>query len=130
MKIMKKLDVVIIIVLLVISFVPYIMLTKYQKSYKGKVYAVISIDGKEKERVSLNEEQDQEFTFESNYGFNKVVVHDGSVGVVDADCTDQICKSAGFIDKVGEKIVCLPNKLIVEIVGDANNNSEEDVISR
>ena len=35
--------------------------------------------------------------------------------IKNADCRDGICVSRGKINKVGESIVCLPHKLIVEI---------------
>ena len=130
MKLIKKMDIVIIIILLVISFIPYIMLKSYQSGYNGDNYAVISIDGKEQKRVELTDGLDEEFMFESSYGINKVVIHDGKIGIVDANCKDEICIREGFIGKVGERIVCLPNRLVIVIVGEQKNNEEEDVISR
>lgn len=130
MKLIKKMDVVIIIILLVISFIPYAMLKIYQSNYKGVNYAVISIDGKEQKKVELTEVLDEEFTFKSDYGINKVVIHDGRIGIIEADCKDEICINEGFIEDVGERIVCLPNRLIIEIVGEQKNNEGEDVISR
>jgi hypothetical protein len=130
MKLIKKMDIVVIVILLLISFIPYIMLKKYQSSYKGTNYAVISIDGKQEKRVELTEQLDEEFVFKSSEGFNKVVVHNGKVGIVDADCKDKICINQGFIGKVGERIVCLPNRLVIEVVGEQIDNEGADVISR
>ncbi|MEW8993968.1 NusG domain II-containing protein [Clostridium sp.] len=130
MKLMKKMDIVIIIILLIVSFIPYIMLKNYQKGYEGINYAIISIDGEEKKRIELKEALDEEFTFNSSYGINKVVVHNMKIGIVDADCKDRICIDEGFIGEVGERIVCLPNRLIIEIVGEQKSSEGEDVISR
>ncbi|WP_346912569.1 NusG domain II-containing protein [Clostridium sp.] len=130
MKLMKKMDIVIIVILLIVSFIPYIMLKNYQRSYEGINYAVISIDGEEKKRIELKEALDEEFTFNSSYGVNKVVVHNMKIGIVDADCKDGICIDEGFIGEVGERIVCLPNRLIIEIVGKQKSSEGEDVISR
>lgn len=130
MKLMKRMDIVIIVVLLIVSFIPYIMLKNYQSNYKGINYAVISIDGQEKKRVELTKDLDEEFTFKSSYGINRVVIHDMKIGIVDADCKDEICINEGFIGEVGERIVCLPNRLIIEIVGEQKSSEGEDVISR
>ncbi|WP_346870129.1 NusG domain II-containing protein [Clostridium sp. UBA5119] len=130
MKLMKRMDIVIIVVLLIVSFIPYIMLKNYQSNYKGINYAVISIDGQEKKRVELTKDLDEEFTFKSSYGVNRVVIHDMKIGIVDADCKDEICINEGFIGEVGERIVCLPNRLIIEIVGEQKSSEGEDVISR
>ena len=46
---------------------------------------------------------------------NTVVIENGSVYVSDADCKNQICVNHSPITKKGESIICLPNKVIVEI---------------
>ena len=130
MKLIKRMDVVIILILLVISFIPYGMLKNHQSHYKGTTYAVISIDGKEQKKIELTDELDEEFTFKSVYGINSVAIHDGRIGIIEADCKDRICINEGFIGDVGERIVCLPNRLIIEIVGEEKNSEGEDVISR
>lgn len=58
---------------------------------------------------------DTEQRVKTDAGFNTVVVRDGVCLVTAADCRDEICISRGAISKVGESIVCLPHKLIVEI---------------
>ena len=44
-----------------------------------------------------------------------VVIENGSVYVSDADCKNQICVNHSKKTKKGESIICLPNKVIVEI---------------
>lgn len=46
---------------------------------------------------------------------NTVEIKNGSVRVVNAKCKNQICVGHKAISKKGESIVCLPNKVIVEI---------------
>ena len=48
---------------------------------------------------------------------NTVVVEGGRVRVSQADCPDQVCVNQGWISDGTVPIVCLPHKLIVEIVG-------------
>lgn len=48
-------------------------------------------------------------------GTNTVVIKDGVVYISEASCKNQICVNTGKISKKGESIVCLPNKVIVEI---------------
>ena len=47
----------------------------------------------------------------------KVVVEAGSLWVEEADCPDKICEKTGKISRAGQTIVCLPNKVIVRILG-------------
>lgn len=46
---------------------------------------------------------------------NTVVIKNGGVYISDAKCKNQICVKSGKISKKGESIVCLPNKVTVEI---------------
>lgn len=75
--------------------------------------AVIWIDGKEYQRVSLWEEK------EIPVGEGNVVVTGrGSAYMKWADCPDQICVHHRPVSKNGENIVCLPNRVVVEIKGE------------
>ena len=46
---------------------------------------------------------------------NTFVISAGSVYMSNANCKNQICVKTGKISKRGECIVCLPNKVILEI---------------
>lgn len=56
-----------------------------------------------------------------NDGSNILVVEDGKAYMKYADCPDKVCKHQGKISRTGERIVCLPNKIMAEISG----NGEE-----
>lgn len=47
---------------------------------------------------------------------NQLVIKDGKADMIEADCPDQICVDHKAISKNKESIVCLPNKVIVEVV--------------
>ena len=46
---------------------------------------------------------------------NTVVIENGYAVMESADCKNQICIASGKISKKGETIVCLPNKVTVQI---------------
>lgn len=50
--------------------------------------------------------------------YNLLSVSDGKVVVESADCKDQICVRHKSVSSKGESIICLPHRLVVEIVGD------------
>ncbi|MGV8907299.1 MAG: NusG domain II-containing protein [Acetobacterium sp.] len=60
--------------------------------------------------------QDHTETFTDASGYNTLVISDGQARMTVADCPDQICVKARGISAPGETIVCLPHKLIAEIV--------------
>nr|WP_318684815.1 NusG domain II-containing protein [uncultured Acetatifactor sp.] len=48
---------------------------------------------------------------------NVVEVRPGSIGIISADCPDQICVRQGFIGSPLLPITCLPNKLVIQLRG-------------
>lgn len=48
-------------------------------------------------------------------GENMVEVRPGSIGIISADCPDKLCVRQGFADSPGLPIVCLPNRLVIEL---------------
>ena len=62
--------------------------------------------------------EDTEFTIECAEGFNTVIVKDGAVMILTADCPDQICVKTGAISGGGVPIICLPHRLEIVVVND------------
>ena len=48
---------------------------------------------------------------------NIVVIENGRAHMKDADCPDKLCMRQGAISRDGQTIVCLPHKLVVEVIG-------------
>ena len=84
------------------------------------------------ETIDLNTvEKTYSFTVgspESDY--NIIEVHHGEIGIIDASCPDKICQSTGFINSSLLPIVCLPNKLVIEIKSNDNSGNEPDIITQ
>ncbi|MFQ6827499.1 MAG: NusG domain II-containing protein [Faecalimonas sp.] len=68
-------------------------------------------------------EEDAEITIGEH---NRVKIQDGQVEMIWADCPDQICAAHPKISKNRESIICLPNKVILEIVDRADEGSKEN----
>lgn len=47
---------------------------------------------------------------------NILTIEDGLVYMESADCPDQICVNTGKISLLNQTIICLPNRVVVEIV--------------
>ncbi len=127
---MKKLDIVIIAVLLILSFVPEILFGMRYSRDASETYAEITIGGRHYKTVSLSDNKGEDsFIIETEYGLNEIVIKDDSIGIIDADCADKLCLEPGYISEPGEVIICLPHKLMVEIIGTSDNSSELDSIT-
>ena len=75
-------------------------------------------DGVLLEEIDLNQvEESYTLTFEDERGTNTVLVEPGRIRISKADCPDQVCVNQGFISDGTVPIVCLPHRLLVEIVG-------------
>lgn len=83
-------------------------------THKTGYQVEISIDGNVVETLSLD--KDTVYEIKQDMGNNKVVIVDGKVSVTEADCPDKICQKHTPISKVGETIICLPHKVVVEVV--------------
>lgn len=59
---------------------------------------------------------------------NTLQISDGKAKMTEADCPDQLCIHQKAISRQGETIVCLPNKIVVEVHGDGQ--PEFDSIAR
>ena len=59
--------------------------------------------------------EQQILTGENNQNKNVLVIENGEASIKSATCPDKICVSHRKISKSGETIVCLPNKVVVEI---------------
>ena len=51
-------------------------------------------------------------------GDTTVVIQDGRAWIQDSPCREKICVKMGKIKRPGEQAVCLPNRVIIEVVGD------------
>lgn len=58
---------------------------------------------------------------------NVCVIEEGSVYMKSADCPDQICVKTKAIRTSASSIVCLPNKVVVEIVAPDGTKASDDV---
>ena len=101
----------IIIAAIILSAVTVFIISTALKS-DGKT-AVISVAGRVSAEINLNAE-DKTFSLDSieNITFER---KDNRIRIISSDCPDKICKKTGFISDCGETIVCMPNKIIVEI---------------
>lgn len=87
-------------------------------SMKEGKYALVTVDGEQVYKHSLNEDDETVIlgANSSNGEQNVLVIKDGKAFVKSANCPDKICVSHRKISKTGETIVCLPHKVVVSVV--------------
>ncbi len=67
---------------------------------------------------SLPLSENTERIIESKNGTNILVIKNGKASVRSASCPDKICANHNAVFRVGETIVCLPNELVIRVVGE------------
>ena len=119
----KKWDVIIIILLVVLSFIPELILGVFLKKEYNSKYAEITVSGKLYKNVPLSAHKGEDIIeVKTDQGINVVSIKDDKVAIIEADCPDKICMGPGYINKVGESLVCLPHKVMVEIKGETSDD--------
>lgn len=81
--------------------------------------ALIYVQGKMFREVNLSQNGVFDLpTFKSNSGMT-IEVKNGSIKVVRSDCPKHICSHFGAIHYPAQTIVCVPNKILIEIKSDS-----------
>lgn len=108
----KKADIVLAALLIALGLAASYILSFGQSS--GDLLT-ITADGEVFGTYSLLE--DREITVEQNGHINKVTISNGNVSMSFSDCRGQDCVNHSEISLTGENIICLPNKVVLEISG-------------
>ena len=73
----------------------------------------VTVDGRLFGEYSLLENKTVEIV--NGDGYNLLIIEDGKAYVDTASCPDGICSSHRPVSRNGESIICLPNKVVIEI---------------
>ncbi len=83
-------------------------------------YALVTVNGEEYGRYALDKDTQQSII--SGEHSNLLVISEGGARISEADCPDKLCVNQGEIRYSGQSIICLPHKVVVEIVGGERSN--------
>lgn len=130
-RILTKADIILFITLLAIGFgtLVYGARAVADNAYGATSDRMVQITVDNTIYGSYPLDENQQITVEQDNHTNIVSIEDGTVRIAESTCKNQICVSNGSIEVVGQQIVCLPNRVVVEIIG---NESEKafDAISQ
>lgn len=83
----------------------------------------ITVDGRVYGEYSLEEDRTIDIG-----DTNTCVIADGVVSMTEADCPDLICVHTKSIDAKGGTIVCMPNRVVLEIVDPQCGENTPDAV--
>lgn len=111
---LKKNDIIVMAAILLLSGVFYALGILSPKDAGAQV--LIRIDGELYKSLPLD--KDGSYPIKQETGdYNLVVIKDGKAFIQEASCPDKLCIRQGKISFENETVVCLPNKLVLEIDG-------------
>ncbi len=120
-RIIKKSDIILAAVLiLVCTLLPFIT-GSAPKDPGPSSMVVVTKNGKFFESCSLFDERI------IDTGSNRIVIDKGEVCMKYSDCKNRICVRQGAINRPGQTIICIPNRIVVEIKG---GDSGYDAVTR
>ncbi len=118
---LRKKDLVLIAVILCVAG-----LTVLVHTFVGGVGAnrvTVKIEGAIEGTYSLSENQE----IEINGGTNRLQIKNGEASMIWADCPDQLCVHQKPVSLNHETIICLPNKVVVEV--ESSSDREFDAVT-
>lgn len=107
---MKKADLFLIAAVLLAAGALYLFL----RPGGSGAWVVVTVDGEERGRYPLSGEQRVTI---GEAGYNILQISGGEAAVVEANCGDLTCVKTGGVSREGERIVCLPHRLLIRIEG-------------
>ena len=106
---MKKGDIIVIFTLIIIFCFSFVYINKSFITTEDK-YISVQVNGEEINPIR------------TSFGLNILEVDNDGVRVIEASCPDKLDVKFGKINKVGQAIICMPNRLVIQIKSRQNND--------
>jgi hypothetical protein len=96
---------------LIMTAATVFVVTGFGSGQAGRFVTVISPEGSK--TVGLGD--DQTFTVEGRDGAVTIEIHDGAAAIVESPCPRKLCVRQGYINRVGQSVICLPEGVKIVI---------------
>jgi hypothetical protein len=123
LKIITPGDKILMVLIIILGIVSLVALNRLRRSGDS---AIIEVDGQIVQQLDLK--ASKEITVHGSIGKTIIKIDQGAAQVIYSDCPEQVCVKTGKINRAGEIIVCVPNKVVVKISGKQQN--QFDVITQ
>ncbi len=121
-------DRALILTVMAAAALSFFLLPKAIGATKGERSVIIQSGSRPIQSFPIN--QDRVINMDGQDGFCVVEVEAGRVRVKKSDCPKKLCQSQGWIDDIGELIVCLPHQTVINVSSKNTEASEVDAVVR
>lgn len=125
MKLIKagKVDIIIWSIIALVAVVLVCVFAFYPDNAKR---VNIRVDGEVVKSFDLD--TDREYTINGYHdGTNILVINNHKAFIKHASCPDKLCQKQGKISKVGQSLICIPNRVVVEV---SDDNIQVDEVAK
>ena len=119
---LTKADIILFLVALLLS-IASLGLNKFARDIGREV--IVEVNGTKVAKLDLL--QNQRIEVKGPLGTTVIEVKDGKVSVVASACPNKVCVKTGPVNRAGDTIVCVPNRVVVRVLG--KNKKRLDVIT-
>lgn len=118
---MRRGDLIVLVIFIVLALAAsYIYFLRPPAPADAQI--VIQVEGEDKFFYPLYQEgRDEIIDIQGRQGITFVHLQEDRVRVVDSACPDKLCVQVGWTNSSARPIACLPNRVIVKIVGDVGD---------
>ncbi len=96
----------------------------YHVFYAGEAnYVQIYVDNKQIKELPL--QVDTTYEIKQKNFINTLVIRHGNVYMSHANCPDHLCVKQGTIKEEGASIICLPHRVVIQVVSEKKEKTDE-----
>ena len=123
----NRYDIILTAALAAAAVICVILFAGFHDTSEG-AFVRITVDAEEYGIYELS--QPVQIRIETDRGNNLIQIRDHQVTMLEADCPDGYCIRKGPISRIGDTIVCLPHRVVAEILSADGHADEFDVIAQ
>lgn len=105
------------VLILILSLITVLSFYLVKTIFPAGVEASIKVEERSLGPYPLTE--DRILEIKGPLGHTEIEIKNGKIRIKKAPCRDKICIKQGWISSSGESLICLPNRVMVNITGEA-----------
>ncbi|MBP3329839.1 MAG: NusG domain II-containing protein [Clostridia bacterium] len=112
-KLITKNDILLIVAIVLIIVISFVFKNISNENLTAEIY----FDGKITDTVNLSAKEEKKIVTGEN-GKTIIEAKDGKIYFSSSCCKDKVCVRSGELEKNGDFASCLPEKVIVKVIGE------------